>query len=251
MRSASVTASTSATTKKDTKCLVVGGVRHATQIRSASSIIEEALSSDQHQNNRIDWDDRKALQGTWENTEKGWEVEVEWNDTPYGIGLFAAQDIPQGTLLRSGRMGQNLMKFETVTQIEDFLRAHHVLPNSPLYHARLRYVADYLWGFYLKADNDGYPLKEEEEGDRHRFYGMWVPGNGLNHSHKPNTVYRTSPKGIGCGINLVALSDVRRGDELFDDYTRHGPAPEWLKEFAIAYKVNLNFADCNDFVGNK
>ena len=213
-----------------------------------SSVIDAALAlSDDNKKTIIRWDDRKALQSTWTNAEKGWQVEVEWKDTPYGVGLFSAQDIPQGTLLRVGQIGQNLVQFRNVAQMEDFLQANNVPQNSPLYQARLRYVADYLWGFYLKADQAGYPLDEQQAED-HRFYGMWVPGNGLNHSHEPNTVYRTSPKGIVEGIDLIALTNVRRGDELFDDYKRHGQAPAWLKEFGLANKVNLNFADCNDFV---
>ena len=70
------------------------------------------------------------------------------------------------------------------------------------------------------------------------------PGNGLNHSEMPNTVYRKADN----GINLVTIKDCRKGDELFDDYRRHGLAPKWLLEFAAKYEVSLNFSDCNDFV---
>lgn len=110
------------------------------------------------------------------------------------------------------------------------------------YDARLRYVSDYLWGFTTQGtDERGYVDRNEEEK---RFYGMWIPGNGLNHSPNPNTVYRTTQD----GINLVALTDVQAGSELYDDYRRHGRAPEWLLDFARDYQVTLNFSECNDFV---
>lgn len=218
------------------------------------SVVDAALRSDgsQHDDDdrmtrRIHWDDRKRLQGSWDDVKKGWRVRVEWKDTPHhGIGLFAARDVSAGTLLRAGEWGRNLMRFRNVTDVEDFLRAHRVVPASPVYRARLRYVADYLWGFYPQADEAGYPSAVEDENDR--FYGMWIPGNGLNHSPQPNTVYRTSSKGIVHGIDLVALTNITRGEELYDDYRRHGTAPAWLREFGRRHRVNLNFADCNDFV---
>ena len=78
---------------------------------------------------------------------------------------------------------------------------------------------------------------------------MWCPGIGLDHSPAPNTAYRVAPDGgTAVSINLVAIEDVRKGEELLDDYRRHGTAPEWLLVFAEKYNVKLNFAECNDFV---
>ena len=54
--------------------------------------------------------------------------------------------------------------------------------------------------------------------------------------------------GTDVGINLVALTNIEAGEELYDDYRRHGSAPKWLLEFAKEYNVTLNFAECNDFV---
>eukprot|EP00961_Rhodomonas_salina_P156511 2107588-Rhodomonas_salina.7 len=48
----------------------------------------------------LEWDDRIGLQEKWANAEKGWKVLVEWKQTPYGAGVFAAQDIAAGTVLR-------------------------------------------------------------------------------------------------------------------------------------------------------
>ena len=69
----------------------------------------------------------------------------------------------------------------------------------------------------------------------------------------PNTVYRPifdeNNPSVVVGINLVALTDIQYGEELFDDYRRHGLAPRWLLQFAKDYNLpSLNFANCNDFV---
>ena len=187
----------------------------------------------------VDWDDRIALQQSWSNFEKGWKVDVEWRHGKFGVGLFAAQDISSGTLLREGKLGVNLIEFTTIDEIEDFC----LNAGDEEYNSRLNYVADYLWGFTTRGTNKrGYASSSQDDHDR--FYGMWIPGNGLNHSLEPNTVYRTSEG----GIDLVALEDILSGKELFDDYRRHGTPPEWLHDFATAKNVTLNFAGCNSFL---
>lgn len=158
--------------------------------------------------------------------------------TLFGVGLFAAEDIAAGTVLRTGVIGRNLLQFTNADDIESFCQRG----GSDEFDSRLRYTCDYLWGFTTKGtDEQGY---RDTYKEKHRFYGCWVPGNGLNHKTEPNTVYRSSEN----GINLVALTEVEAGDELYDDYTRHGRAPEWLLAFSQKYNVNLNFAECNDFV---
>ena len=80
------------------------------------------------------------------------------------------------------------------------------------------------------------------------WYGIWVPGNGLNHGIEPNTVYRTAAQGISHGIDLVALTDIASGDELLDDYRRHGKPPAFALEFSQQFGIDMNFVGCNDFV---
>ena len=193
----------------------------------------------------LDWNDRIGLQARYSLKQKGWKVQVDWRTTPHGAGLFALQDISKGTILRTGVLGKNLMEFTSIQDIDDFCMQQG--DTSEIIQARRNYVKDYLWGFSKFADENGYPLDAKrdilEDGSR-RFYGMWIPGNGLNHNTTPNTVYRLTDN----GINLVALTDIKVNDELIDDYRRHGTAPEWLKGFALQHDVTLNFADCNDFV---
>jgi hypothetical protein len=83
--------------------------------------------------------------------------------------------------------------------------------------------------FNPNADERGYDDDDDEttsEKETNRFFGMWVPGNGLNHNREPNTVYRPAAQGgTDVGIHLVALRDIEQGEELFD-YRRHGTAPQ-------------------------
>lgn len=198
------------------------------------------------------WDDRLQLQTMWSNRAKGWRVAVEWKHTDFGVGLFAAQDIPVNTVLRRGVWRRNLIQFTCLEDIESFCQLkcnssdaadnnnNHISADQ-LSVSRLNYVKDYLWGFDRSANERGYASSENQP---HWVYAMWVPGNGLNHKLEPNTVYKATP----WGIDLVSMSKIEQGQELYDDYRRHGLAPEWLRSFAKKYNVTLNFADCNDFV---
>jgi len=199
-------------------------------------------------NDQVDWNDRVGMQAKWINEEKGWKVDVEWKLGPFGAGLFACQDIPNGTVLRVGKNGVNLVGFQSIKDIESFCGGE--AEDREVYNAKLTYVKDYMWGFSASnTDGRGYDIDTPDNQKKERFFGMWCPGNGLNHNTNPNTVYRASANGgTDDGINLVAISDIKAGDELFDDYRRHGSAPDWLLQFAKKYNVTLNFAECNDFV---
>ncbi|KAL7567568.1 hypothetical protein ACA910_000169 [Epithemia clementina (nom. ined.)] len=210
----------------------------------------------------VDWNDRIGLQTHWQNIEKGWQVEVDWRESTHGVGLFALEDIVKDTVLRVGVIGVNLYQFKSIQDIETFCQKRSPsssllssFQDEPEYQARILYVKDYLWGFNPHTDNQGYEQHqsdrrtnqqggEEGEEKEDRFLGMWIPGNGLNHSVKPNTVYRQTD----VGISLVALEDIAKNEELLDDYRRHGKAPKWLRDFAQSHQVTLNFAGCNDFV---
>lgn len=214
------------------------GDRSASALRLFSSSSSDGLVD--ALNTKLDWADRIGLQDRFSLEEKGWLVQVDWRSTPYGAGLFAKQDISKGTLLRKGILGVNLKDFASIQDIEDFCN----LGEDAEFQARLEYVKDYLWGFSKdNTDDKGYTTTTPSTSDD-RFFGMWIPGNGLNHNEVPNTVYKATEE----GIDLVALEDIKADDELFDDYRRHGNSSPWLKDFAKVHNVTLNFADCNEFV---
>ena len=219
--------------------------------RSSTSTLVVAMETTEGAVNTIetmrgaDWDDRIALQDRWSNTDKGWRVQVVWKQTPFGVGLFANEDIEPGTLLREGKNGRNLMQFRSVADIEAFCNAEG---SDAGYRSRVGYVSDYLWGFDPNDNPRGHEVVGQRAPLAPRFFGMWIPGNGLNHRLEPNTVYRPAPGGTDEGIDLIALTFINKGDELFDDYRRHGKAPAWLVDFARREGVTLNFAGCNEFV---
>jgi SET domain len=199
------------------------------------------------------WSNRRVLQDQFSLRDKGWHVDVVWNMTPqYGIAVYANQDIARGTVVRTGYLHKNLIPLASVEAIESFCGGPwNSDQTSPLYQQRLQYVQDYLWGYYPTSSTDerGYPRETEHGAMDARFFGMWIPGNGLNHNNNANTVYRDLPGGpFQQGLQLVALTDIAKGEELFDDYRRHGTAPLWLRRFAQDKNITLNFADCNGFV---
>lgn len=106
----------------------------------------------------LDWSDRIGLQSKWTLEEKGWYVQVEYRETPFGAGVFAMEDIPANTILRKGILNRNLVEFQTIQDIEEFCQKDQKL---------LDYVADYMWGF---------DPKQEERGNvsNPSFFGMWV-----------------------------------------------------------------------------
>lgn len=164
---------------------------------------------------------------------------MEWKRTPFGAGVFANEDIAKGTTLRFGKIGRNLLRFDLAEDVVDFCCAGGAMPLAP----RVAYVSDYFYGFDPNAEvlDAANPLPW--------FYGVWIPGNGLNHSPTPNVLYKCARGGIGVGIDLTALTDISSGDELLDDYRRFGPPPPWAQAAAKQLKMpGMNFAGSNDFV---
>ena len=182
----------------------------------------------------IDWDNREALQSRWTPHEKGWRIQVEWKRTPFGLGAFAAQDVTQGTILRVGKSRRNLIIFSSKQDIVAFLGD----PDHPQYHPKVRYLSDYLFGNF-------HPETQEFT------YGILVPGFGTNHSDTPN-VQTSHIDGDGSNddqvISMVAVRDIRQGEELRNSYHACGPAPDFVKEFSEQHQVSLVFPGCNDFV---
>jgi hypothetical protein len=231
---------------------VVRCMSTATDQEESNTRIVKTIDTKSH---KMDWDDRIGIQSAWTNVEKGWKVQVDWQKTPFGAGLFAAQDIAAGTRIREGKNGINMLQFQSIKDIESFCKDDGD-SESPGNESKLNYVKDYIWGFNPNADDRGYNIfvdnatkKLSAEHEVERVFAMWIPGNGLNHNSIPNTVYRPAKiGGTEMGIDLIALCDIQQGEELVDDYRRHGSAPLWLLEFSSKYNVALNFAECNDFV---
>eukprot|EP00462_Mataza_sp_D1_P023531 CAMPEP_0175143718 /NCGR_PEP_ID=MMETSP0087-20121206/13642_1 /TAXON_ID=136419 /ORGANISM="Unknown Unknown, Strain D1" /LENGTH=206 /DNA_ID=CAMNT_0016427927 /DNA_START=56 /DNA_END=676 /DNA_ORIENTATION=+ len=202
-----------------------------------------------------DWDNRVTLQAKWTAPEKGWKIGVEWKETQWGTGVFATEDVTKGSILRTGKTGINLLQFGSLEDVLSFVTENHDNDlGESLSMPRVNYVSDYLYAFDPNAElsdkgTEHYNYRALHAPDQlSRFFGIWVPGNGLNHSPQPNVVYLTAPGGTDKGINLHALKNIRAGEELFDNYNRFGAPPPWAEQFSKKFGVTLNFAGYNNFV---
>lgn len=122
-------------------------------------------------------------------------VKTEIKPSPiHGIGHFAAEDIPQGTLISKFETGFDI--FVTKHQYE------HLPRTAQGFLDHHGYWSDELDGYVCLADN-------------HRF---------TNHSPTPNIgTINAKPGDDG---NDVALRDIKSGEELTVDYRLFGENPE-------------------------
>ena len=161
--------------------------------RNGNEIIANTVSSSSSNRKKIDWNDRIGLQNLWTNDVKGWKVNVEWKQTPYGAGLFAKEDISDGTTLRVGLNGRNLLQFRNLDDIKAFLKqgqqhegkqaGRKSMGDDDEYKSRLLYVKDYLWGFNPNADERGYDFSGENYSEtQNHFFGMWYVRCNVLHS---------------------------------------------------------------------
>ena len=69
------------------------------------------------------WSDTVALQKQTDNKVKGWNYEVEWKQSTQcdSIGVFAAEDISKGSVLRRGVKGENFMTFTSAGFVSKIL----------------------------------------------------------------------------------------------------------------------------------
>ena len=78
------------------------------------------------------------------------------------------------------------------------------------------------------------------------FYGVWIPGCGVNHAEDPN-ISKIS-NNVNEGINMYAIKDIKAGCELFIDYRVYPEPPEWARNFAKQHKIDMVFRGFNEFV---
>lgn len=204
------------------------------------------------------WGDRFQMQRSWNLSEKGWQVEVEWKNTEFGLGVFAKQDIAKGTVLRYGRWDKNLIQFKSGGDLTAFCKMQGPFSKEGATEAEARgrvgYVSDYLYGFDPNDEVGGADSRPSDETGHHddtssMYYGMWVPGNGLNHSEQPNILYICAEGGAEVGIDLTAYTDIKAGEQLMDDYRRFKKPAAWAISWAKELGAeSMNFEGHNDFV---
>lgn len=176
---------------------------------------------------------RLSLQCRYTEKEKGWLKQVERKIVgDIGLGLFAAEHIKRGDRLRTGILGKNLWRFHNEECVKSFLKMFG--SNS----GAASYVREYSFGLQV--------------GENDFFYGLFFPGNGINHNNckesrniRLQSVYSADREEL-LRIDVVAIKDIEKGAQIFDDYSTFGPAPSFLTTWSEG--VELTFPGCNGFV---
>ena len=164
------------------------------------------------------WSSTEELQASMTLEEKGWRVNVHWeeefrNGKSIGLGVFADQDIPKGTVMRDYIIGQTILLF---TKSVNFPVASDLA------------TLDYLQHHACKC-----PCLK----DQHEILMVNVPGSSFNHGLNPNI----RPVCTKSAIQGVAIRDIKKGEALQNNYHNNGEAPEWFTEILSA---NLGNKEC-------
>lgn len=178
-------------------------------------------------------------------TKAGWKVQVYWAPSkaiPDTMGLFAAEFIPKGKLLREMLVGINFMRFRTLND----------MPKK-----ENKATLDYIGGYIYTVPNllVSSPLVSHISRF-HPVTGIWIPGSGFNHAEvNSNSDRPESPEANVAdskfGAGKLALKDVKPGEELFEDYREFGDIPSVVKQWNELLDnpvAEFNFPGSNDFV---
>ena len=149
--------------------------------------------------------------------------QVHWDDEfiddiYIGLGVFADQEIVRGTVVRRGVFGQNVLPFNQYSNVPNLEKPSMV---------------EYLRNYGGKCACKSHMI-------------LFVPGISVNHSTEPNVVLSSTKE----GLDLIAIKDIKDGENLRYDYRTFGTAPDWfldiLKE-RTGYDQCV-FAGYNDYV---
>jgi len=179
--------------------------------------------------NGISWESADEMQRSMTLEEKGWRVKVKWGqqyegEQCIGLGVFADEDIPSGTIVRIGRIGVNQVVFNKNINLPTTKNKKTVV-----------YVKDYAGRC---------PCQNKENPDN---LLVWLPGSSWNHSENNSNIKYNCLK---AGIDMVASRDIRKDEAITGDYRTMGFSPDWYKEWLkeeLGDSENV-FQGCNDFV---
>jgi len=164
------------------------------------------------------WMDRYKMQNAYSREAKGWKVQVKWEVSPIigaGVGVFVAEDVKEGQVLRLANTGRNLIRF----------RKKSDLPQN-MSSVTKNYISNYC-------------------GQVDDFTMLFLPGNCMNHAAEPNTIMVAADEET---IHCVACQDIKAGTELTQDYNSFGEPPEYLKELSKNESMELVFSGYNEFL---
>ena len=171
------------------------------------------------------WENPEAMQKSMSLEDKGWNVKVCWgkqyiDDTCIGLGLFADENIPNGTIIRTGRIGANLIIFNSTANLPN-------LNHKPTVEYLKHYA--YRCACHVKENPDNLVI--------------WIPGNSVNHTQNSNALQVCWKE----GMNIVSTQEISKGDMISLDYRGFGDPPKW---FLKMLETKVGDSECtmqNDF----
>ena len=141
----------------------------------------------------------------------GFQVKYKIKQCKYGKGVFADENIKKGTLIWKYKRGINVRSLKGQRATRDYLAK---LPND---ESR----KDWLIHMYFYRGHCNEILDD---------------GKFWNHSSNPNT-------GDGPDVNSsYAIKNIRKGEELLDDYGTYD-WPSWLLKLLAEYEVDIDYFD--------
>ena len=144
-----------------------------------------------------------------ERTQSGFNIKYKVATSRFGRGIFAEENISKGTLVWSGVYGRNVRRFINEKEVRLWLAE---MPNDNVRKEWLQFPIVYDGGFELDMDD----------------------GRFLNHSPDPNIGYPSMEDN-----RCFALRDIKKGEELFEDYNSYEPKLSPASELVFSWLVNI------------
>ena len=145
-------------------------------------------------------------------SDTGFHIQYKVGASKFGRGIFAEEDILKGTEVWNGAYGRNVLRFINEKEVRDWLAQ---MPNDKARKEWLQYPVYFEGGFELDLDD----------------------GKFINHSPNPNLGYYAMEDN-----HNYALRDIKKGEELFEDYASYAPMdPEWISKLYAEYNIDESF----------
>ena len=148
--------------------------------------------------------------------QSGFHIKYRVGVSRFGRGIFTKQNIEKGTLVWNGVYGRNTRRFISEKEVRQWLAE---MSNDKDREEWLRFPVVFDGGFELDMDDA-------------RF---------INHNSEPNMGYLSMEDS-----RSFALRDIKKGEELFEDYNGYDytiSPPEWIAKLYLEYGIDESFLD--------
>ena len=141
--------------------------------------------------------------------QSGFHIKYKVGVSKFGRGIFAQEDITEGTLVWSGVYGRNIRRFINEDEVRLWLSE---MPNNKVRKEWLQFPIVFDGGFELDLDD----------------------GRFINHSYEPNIGYPSIEDNRG-----FALRDIKQGEELYENYNNYEPKLSPASILVLSWVVKI------------